>query len=41
MINIIVVGNDMVGFNFCKKFISKPLQEKHQITVFREEPSYV
>ena len=38
MINIIVVGNGMVGFKFCEKFISKPGQEKFQITVFGEEP---
>lgn len=38
MINIIVVGNGMVGFKFCEKFISKPGQEKYQITVFGEEP---
>ena len=38
MINIIVVGNGMVGFKFCEKFISKPRQEKYQITVFGEEP---
>ena len=40
MINIIVVGNGMVGFKFCEKFISKPGQEKHQITVFGEEPRH-
>ncbi|HEY4618119.1 MAG TPA: nitrite reductase large subunit NirB [Flavobacterium sp.] len=38
MINIIVVGNGMVGFKFCEKFISKPGSEKYQITVFGEEP---
>jgi len=38
MINIIVVGNGMVGFKFCEKFITKPGQEKFQITVFGEEP---
>lgn len=38
MINIIVVGNGMVGFKFCEKFISKLGQEKYQITVFGEEP---
>lgn len=38
MIKIIVVGNGMVGFKFCEKFISKPGQEKYQITVFGEEP---
>ncbi len=38
MIKIVVVGNGMVGFKFCEKFISKPGQEKYQITVFGEEP---
>ncbi|WP_366184418.1 nitrite reductase large subunit NirB [Flavobacterium ovatum] len=38
MIKIIVVGNGMVGFKFCEKFISKSGQEKYQITVFGEEP---
>ncbi len=38
MIKIIVVGNGMVGFKFCEKFISKQGQEKYQITVFGEEP---
>lgn len=28
----------MVGFKFCEKFISKPGNEKYQITVFGEEP---
>lgn len=38
MIKVIVVGNGMVGFKFCEKFISKLGQEKYQITVFGEEP---
>ncbi|WP_281323859.1 nitrite reductase large subunit NirB [Flavobacterium sp. IMCC34518] len=38
MINVIVVGNGMVGYKFCEKFISKSRQEKYQITVFGEEP---
>ena len=38
MINIIVVGNGMVGFKFCEKFVSKPGKEKFQITVFGDEP---
>jgi nitrite reductase (NADH) large subunit len=38
MIKIIVVGNGMVGYKFCEKFISKSGQEKYQITVFGEEP---
>ena len=38
MIKVIVVGNGMVGFKFCEKFISKLGKEKYQITVFGEEP---
>jgi nitrite reductase (NADH) large subunit len=38
MIKVIVVGNGMVGYKFCEKFIAKSGQEKHQITVFGEEP---
>src|SRR6187431_2911259 len=37
MINVIVVGNGMVGYKFCEKFISKSGQENYQITVFGEE----
>ena len=38
MIKVIVVGNGMVGYKFCEKFIAKSGQEKYQITVFGEEP---
>jgi len=38
MIKVIVVGNGMVGYKFCEKFIAKTGQEKYQITVFGEEP---
>lgn len=38
MIKVIVVGNGMVGYKFCEKFISKSGQENYQITVFGEEP---
>lgn len=38
MIKVTVVGNGMLGYKFCEKFIAKPGQEKHQITVFGEEP---
>ncbi|MCG9793449.1 nitrite reductase large subunit NirB [Flavobacterium algicola] len=38
MMKIIVVGNGMVGYKFCEKFISKNGHEKYQITVFGEEP---
>ena len=38
MIKVIVVGNGMVGYKFCEKFIAKSGQENFQITVFGEEP---
>jgi nitrite reductase (NADH) large subunit len=38
MIKVIVVGNGMVGYKFCEKFIAKSGQENCQITVFGEEP---
>lgn len=38
MIKVIVVGNGMVGYKFCEKFVTKNGQENYQITVFGEEP---
>lgn len=38
MIKVIVVGNGMVGYKFCEKFVSKSGKEEYQITVFGEEP---
>jgi nitrite reductase (NADH) large subunit len=38
MKKIVVVGNGMVGYKFCEKFIAKNGSEKYQITVFGEEP---
>jgi nitrite reductase (NADH) large subunit len=38
MIKVIVVGNGMVGYKFCEKFITKSGHEKYQITVFGEDP---
>lgn len=38
MIKVIVVGNGMVGYKFCEKFITKKGSENYQITVFGEEP---
>ncbi|MNR95441.1 Nitrite reductase [NAD(P)H] [compost metagenome] len=38
MIKVIVVGNGMVGYKFCEKFITKTGHENYQITVFGEEP---
>jgi nitrite reductase (NADH) large subunit len=37
MIKVIVVGNGMVGYKFCEKFITKKGKENYQITVFGEE----
>ncbi len=39
---IIVIGNGMVGYKFCEKFISRSSPEEYQITVFGEEirPAY-
>ena len=38
MIKLVVVGNGMVGYKFCEKFITKKGSENYQITVFGEEP---
>ncbi|WP_299682177.1 nitrite reductase large subunit NirB [uncultured Tenacibaculum sp.] len=38
MKHIIVVGNGMVGYKFCEKFIQKPNAKNYKITVFGEEP---
>ncbi len=38
MLKVIVVGNGMVGYKFCEKFISKSGHENYQIIVFGEEP---
>jgi nitrite reductase (NADH) large subunit len=38
MIRVIVVGNGMVGYKFCEKFITKSGHENYQIIVFGEEP---
>jgi nitrite reductase (NADH) large subunit len=38
MIQIVVVGNGMVGHKFSEKFISKSGHENYKITVFGEEP---
>ncbi|MEM1124671.1 MAG: nitrite reductase large subunit NirB, partial [Bacteroidota bacterium] len=35
---IIVIGNGMVGYKFCEKFIAKPTSTDYSITVFGEEP---
>ncbi|OEK08137.1 nitrite reductase large subunit [Flavivirga aquatica] len=38
MKNIIVVGNGMVGYKFCEKFVAKSASKDFKITVFGEEP---
>jgi nitrite reductase (NADH) large subunit len=38
MIQVVVVGNGMVGYKFCEKFISKSGHKNYKITVFGEEP---
>tara|TARA_R110002049_G_scaffold248695_4_gene423173 strand:+ start:12539 stop:15064 length:2526 start_codon:yes stop_codon:yes gene_type:complete len=38
MKHIIVVGNGMVGYKFCEKFVAQPNVSEFKITVFGEEP---
>ncbi|MBU2951519.1 nitrite reductase large subunit NirB [Tamlana agarivorans] len=38
MKHIIVVGNGMVGYKFCEKFVAKSEAKDFKITVFGEEP---
>lgn len=38
MQHIIVVGNGMVGYKFCEKFVEKSESKDFKITVFGEEP---
>ena len=38
MLNVIVVGNGMVGYKFCEKFVEKSEAKDFKITVFGEEP---
>jgi len=40
--NIVIIGNGMVGYKFCEKLISKSQSQQFQITVFGEEirPAY-
>lgn len=38
MQSILVIGNGMVGYKFCEKFVVKEFSEKFKITVFGEEP---
>lgn len=38
MKKVIVVGNGMVGYKFCEKFVSKFSIEQFKITVFGDEP---
>lgn len=36
--NIVVIGNGMVGYKFCEKFVSKSGSSDFQLIVFGEEP---
>lgn len=36
--NIVVIGNGMVGYKFCEKFVAKKGSERYQLIVFGEEP---
>ena len=38
MKTVIVVGNGMVGYKFCEKFVSKATKDTYNIIVFGEEP---
>lgn len=38
MKKIIVIGNGMVGYKFCEKFVSKSNTDQFKITVFGDEP---
>ncbi|MEO0899951.1 MAG: nitrite reductase large subunit NirB [Bacteroidota bacterium] len=42
MIKIVVVGNGMVGYKFCEKFVARGLQGTHDLRVFGAEhyPAY-
>ncbi|WP_430908348.1 nitrite reductase large subunit NirB [Maribacter sp. 2-571] len=38
MKTIVVVGNGMVGYKFCEKFVAQATKEDYQLVVFGEEP---
>jgi len=38
MKTVIVIGNGMVGYKFCEKFVAKQESKNYQILVFGEEP---
>ena len=38
MKKVIVVGNGMVGYKFCEKFVAKAPENEFEIIVFGEEP---
>ncbi|UII77771.1 nitrite reductase large subunit NirB [Flagellimonas sp. HMM57] len=38
MKTILVIGNGMVGYKFCEKFVAQPKHEEFQLIVFGEEP---
>lgn len=35
---VVVIGNGMVGYKFCEKFIAKSISDAYQLIVFGEEP---
>ena len=38
MKKIVVIGNGMVGYKFCEKFVAKGGMSSHRLTVFGAEP---
>jgi len=38
MKTILVIGNGMVGYKFCEKFVAKEASKEFKVTVFGEEP---
>ena len=38
MKSVLVIGNGMVGYKFCEKFVANQGSENYKLTVFGEEP---
>ena len=38
MKTIVIVGNGMVGYKFCEKFVTKEESKNYKLIVFGEEP---
>src|SRR5690606_30820414 len=38
MKNLIIIGNGMVGYKFCERFMEKSASKDYNVTVFGEEP---